>query len=138
MEEVSSSPPSPWPSPTKPPEVRKPRPFQPPLLRRMENLVEQMKGRVSEEEGEAPKRGKKSSLKENEKAMEQSTSKHKKKATLMNHKKASRVLSLEEEMASFSQPRGDVSLKPTEARPKRPSTGSWYSEKEVASNLSKL
>ena len=31
----------------------------------MENIVEQMKGRVSEEEGEAPKRGKKSSLKEN-------------------------------------------------------------------------
>ena len=46
MEEVSSSPPSPWPSPTKPPEVRKPRPFQPPL-RKMENIVEQMKGRVS-------------------------------------------------------------------------------------------
>ena len=58
MEEVSSSPPSPWPSPTKPPEVWKPRPIQPPL-RKMENIVEQMKGRVSEEEGEGQKREKK-------------------------------------------------------------------------------
>ena len=56
----SSSPPSPWASPTKPPEVRKPRPFQPPLLnplnlsssasnsnsllRRKENLIEKVKG----------------------------------------------------------------------------------------------
>ena len=56
----SSSPPSPWASPTKHPEVRKRRPFQPPLLntlnlsssasnsnsllRRKENLVEKVKG----------------------------------------------------------------------------------------------
>ena len=85
-------------------------------------------------EGEGSKMGRKSTLKDKEKA----TSKHNKKATPMNNKKASSVLSLEEDMASFSQPRGEVSLKPTEARPKKPSTGSWYSEKQVANNLSKL
>ena len=58
----SSSPPLPWASPTKPPEVQKPRPFQPPLLntlnlsssasnstsllRGKENLIEVVKEKV--------------------------------------------------------------------------------------------
>ena len=137
----SSSPPSPWASPTKPPEVRKPRPFQPPLLntlnlsssasnsnsllRRKENLVEKVKG------SEMAKKNRKSG-KENVKLGTQEREASQGRQVLQKgKKKASSVLSFEEEMETSSQRPGETSLKACKARPTRPSTGTWYSEQQV-------
>ena len=138
----SSSPPSPWASPTKPPEVRKPRPFQPPLLntlnlsssasnsnsllRRKENLIEKVKG------SEMARENRKSEKENVELGTQQRGASqggqvlHKGKK-----KKASSVLSFEEEMETSSQRPGEASLKASKARPTRPSTGTWYSEQQV-------
>ena len=45
-------------------------------------------------------------------------------------KKASSVLSFEEEMETSQRP-GEASLKASKARPTRLTTGTWYSEQQV-------
>ena len=136
----SSSPPSPWASPTKPPEVRKPRPFQPPLLKTLnlsssasnstsllrgkENLIEVVKEKV--------KKNRKSEKENVELGTKQRGASQ---GGQMLHKskkeKASSVLSFEEEMETSTQRPGEASLKASKARPTRPSTGTWYSEQQV-------
>ena len=136
----SSSPPSPWASPTKPPEVRKPRPFQPPLLKTLnlsssasnstsllrgkENLIEVVKEKV--------KKNRKSEKENVELGTKQRGASQ---GGQMLHKskkeKASSVLSFEEEMETSTQQPGEASLKASKARPTRPSTGTWYSEQQV-------
>ena len=136
----SSSPPSPWASPTKPPEVRKPRPFQPPLLKTLnlsssasnstsllrgkENLIEVVKEKV--------KKNRKSEKENVELGTKQRGASQ---GGQMLHKskkeKASSVLSFEEEMETSTQRPGEASLKGSKARPTRPSTGTWYSEQQV-------
>ena len=136
----SSSPPSPWASPTKPPEVRKPRPFQPPLLKTLnlsssasnstsllrgkENLIEVVKEKV--------KKNRKSEKENVELGTKQRGASQ---GGQMLHKskkeKASSVLSFEEEMETSIQQPGEASLKASKARPTRPSTGTWYSEQQV-------
>ena len=136
----SSSPPSPWASPTKPPEVRKPRPFQPPLLKTLnlsssasnstsllrgkENLIEVVKEKV--------KKNRKSEKENVELGTKQRGASQ---GGQMLHKskkeKASSVLSFEEEMETSTQRPGEASLKASKARPTRPSTGTWYSEQPV-------
>lgn len=136
----SSSLPSPWASPTKPPEVRKPRPFQPPLLKTLnlsssasnstsllrgkENLIEVVKEKV--------KKNRKSEKENVELGTKQRGASQ---GGQMLHKskkeKASSVLSFEEEMETSTQRPGEASLKGSKARPTRPSTGTWYSEQQV-------
>ena len=136
----SSSPPLPWASPTKPPEVRKPRPFQPPLLKTLnlsssasnstsllrgkENLIEVVKEKV--------KKNRKSEKENVELGTKQRGASQ---GGQMLHKskkeKASSVLSFEEEMETSTQRPGEASLKASKARPTRPSTGTWYSEQQV-------
>ena len=136
----SQSPPSPWASPTKPPEVRKPRPFQPPLLKTLnlsssasnstsllrgkENLIEVVKEKV--------KKNRKSEKENVELGTKQRGASQ---GGQMLHKskkeKASSVLSFEEEMETSTQQPGEASLKASKARPTRPSTGTWYSEQQV-------
>ena len=137
----SSSPPSPWASPTKHPGVQKRKPFKPPLLntlnlsssasnsnsllRRKENLVEKVKG------SEMAKKNRKSG-KENVKLGTQEREASQGRQVLQKgKKKASSVLSFEEEMETSSQRPGETSLKACKARPTRPSTGTWYSEQQV-------
>lgn len=137
----SSSPPSPWASPTKPPEVRKPRPFQPPLLktlnlsssasnsnsllRRKENLIEKVKG------SEMARENRKSGKENVELGMQEREASRGRQVLQKSKKKASSVLSFEEEMETNSQRPGEASLKASKARPTRPSSGTWYSEQQV-------
>ena len=137
----SSSPPLPWASPTKPPEVRKPRPFQPPLLntlnlsssasnsnsllRRKENLIEKVKG------SEMARENRKSGKENVELGTQEREASQGRQVLQKGKKKAGSVLSFEEEMETSSQRPGEASLKASKARPTRPSTGTWYSEQQV-------
>ena len=137
----SPSPPLPWASPTKPPEVRKPRPFQPPLLntlnlsssasnsnsllRRKENLIEKVKG------SEMARENRKSGKENVELGTQEREASQGRQVLQKGKKKASSVLSFEEEMETSSQRPGEASLKASKARPTRPSTGTWYSEQQV-------
>ena len=107
----SLSPPSPWASPTKPPEVRKPRPFWPPLLnilnlsssasysnsllRRKEKIIEKVKG------SEMARENRKSGKENVELGTQEREASQGRQVLQKGKKKASSVLSFEEEMETW-------------------------------------